>query len=100
LGLSQLYLMVRWSTISTLGGWSSTRSFNCSQALTPAGRVALETTGRPRTGERASLAHDAERAKSERSWRYYQIDASHSPHVTPPEMLAALLQAIVSERAK
>jgi len=39
----------------------------------------------------------AERAKSERGWRYYEIDASHSPHVTAPETLAALLQAIVAE---
>ena len=41
----------------------------------------------------------AERAKSERDWRYYEIDASHSPHVTAPETLAALLHAIVAERA-
>ena len=40
----------------------------------------------------------AERAKSEAGWRYYEIDASHSPHVTAPEALAALLQAIVAER--
>jgi pimeloyl-ACP methyl ester carboxylesterase len=40
----------------------------------------------------------AERAKSERGWRYYEIDASHSPHVTAPEALAALLLTIVSER--
>jgi pimeloyl-ACP methyl ester carboxylesterase len=41
----------------------------------------------------------AERAKSEAGWRYYEIDASHSPHVTAPETLAALLQTIVTERA-
>jgi pimeloyl-ACP methyl ester carboxylesterase len=40
----------------------------------------------------------AERAKSERGWRYYEIDASHSPHITAPEKLAGLLQKIVSER--
>jgi len=40
----------------------------------------------------------AERAKSEAGWRYYEIDASHSPHVTAPDALAALLQAIVAER--
>ena len=38
----------------------------------------------------------AERAKSEPGWRYYEIDASHSPQVTAPEALAALLQTIVS----
>jgi hypothetical protein len=41
----------------------------------------------------------AERAKTEAGWRYYEIDASHSPHVTAPEALVALFQAIVTERA-
>ena len=41
----------------------------------------------------------ARRAKSEPGWRYYEIDASHSPHVTTPETLMALLQKIVAERA-
>jgi pimeloyl-ACP methyl ester carboxylesterase len=36
----------------------------------------------------------AERAKSESGWRYYEIDASHSPHITAPEALAVLLQTI------
>jgi len=40
----------------------------------------------------------AERAKNERGWRYYELDASHSPHVTRPDTLAALLQKIVSQR--
>ena len=40
----------------------------------------------------------AERAKSEAGWRYYEIDASHSAHVTAPEALAALLQKIGAER--
>jgi pimeloyl-ACP methyl ester carboxylesterase len=33
----------------------------------------------------------AERAKREAGWRYFEIDASHSPHVTAPEALTALL---------
>jgi pimeloyl-ACP methyl ester carboxylesterase len=37
-------------------------------------------------------------ARSEPGWRYYEIDASHSPHVTAPETLAALLQKIVAEQ--
>ena len=41
----------------------------------------------------------AERAKSEAGWRYFELDASHSPHVTAPDALAALLQTIVSGRA-
>ena len=40
----------------------------------------------------------AERAKSDSSWRYYEIDASHSPHITAPEALAALLQTIAIGR--
>jgi pimeloyl-ACP methyl ester carboxylesterase len=39
----------------------------------------------------------ANRAKSEPGWRYYELDASHSPHVTTPETLMALLQKIVAE---
>jgi hypothetical protein len=39
----------------------------------------------------------AERAKKDSAWRYYDIDASHSPHVTAPEALFALLQKIVKE---
>ena len=35
----------------------------------------------------------AERAKREAGWRY-RDDASHSPHVTAPEALAALLTTI------
>ena len=38
----------------------------------------------------------AERAKSEPGWRYYEIDASHSPHVTAPDALMAVLQEIVA----
>jgi len=36
----------------------------------------------------------AERAKSEPGWRYYELDASHSPNVTAPEALMTLLQKI------
>ena len=32
--------------------------------------------------------------ESEPGWRYYEIDASHSPNVTAPEALRALLQKI------
>jgi pimeloyl-ACP methyl ester carboxylesterase len=42
----------------------------------------------------------AERAKSEPGWRYYEIDASHSPHVTAPEALATLLLTIVPTAQK
>jgi pimeloyl-ACP methyl ester carboxylesterase len=38
----------------------------------------------------------ARRARSEAGWRYHEIDASHSPNVTAPEVLMALLQRIVA----
>ena len=39
----------------------------------------------------------AERAKQER-WDYREIDASHSPHVTAPEALAALLGSVMAKK--
>ena len=39
----------------------------------------------------------AKRAKSEPGWRYFEIDASHSPNVTAPETLMALLEGIVAK---
>ena len=38
----------------------------------------------------------AARAKSEPGWRYHEIDASHSPHVTAPELLMGMLQKIAA----
>jgi pimeloyl-ACP methyl ester carboxylesterase len=38
----------------------------------------------------------AERAKNDPHWRYYELDASHSAHITAPEALAHLLQMIAS----
>ncbi len=37
----------------------------------------------------------ASRAKSTPGWRYYDIDASHSPQVTAPDALFALLQKLI-----
>jgi pimeloyl-ACP methyl ester carboxylesterase len=39
----------------------------------------------------------AERAKKDPAWRYCEIDASHSPHVTAPQALLALLTRIAAE---
>jgi pimeloyl-ACP methyl ester carboxylesterase len=39
----------------------------------------------------------AKRVKSDSKWRYYEIDASHSPHVTTPDTLAPLLHMIATE---
>ena len=38
----------------------------------------------------------AKRTKNEAGWRYFEIDASHSPNVTEPEALMALLEKIVA----
>jgi hypothetical protein len=37
-----------------------------------------------------------ERARSEAGWQYYDIDASHNPHITCPEVLMALLSKIMA----
>ena len=38
----------------------------------------------------------AERAQRESGWRYFEIDASHNPHITAPQALLALLEQIVA----
>ena len=38
----------------------------------------------------------AKRAKNDPAWRYYEIDASHAPNVTAPEVLMALLERIAA----
>jgi hypothetical protein len=35
-----------------------------------------------------------ERAKSEPGWSYHEIDASHNPHITCPDVLMRLLTQI------
>jgi pimeloyl-ACP methyl ester carboxylesterase len=37
-----------------------------------------------------------DRAKSETGWKYYEIDASHNPHITCPDVLMALLTQIMA----
>jgi pimeloyl-ACP methyl ester carboxylesterase len=63
------------------GGVSLPRSYIYATRITPA-----DTFGR-----------FAKRAKSEAGWRYFEIDASHSPNVTAPETLMALLEEIVAK---
>jgi pimeloyl-ACP methyl ester carboxylesterase len=40
----------------------------------------------------------AERARSEPDWKSHEIDASHNPHITCPEILMGLLTQIISGR--
>jgi pimeloyl-ACP methyl ester carboxylesterase len=49
-----------------------------------------------RYAENGPFGPFAERAKSEAGWRYYALDASHSPNVTAPEALVTLLNRIVA----
>jgi len=49
-----------------------------------------------RTAPADPFGQFARRAKSEPGWRYFEIDASHSPGVTAPEALMALLQKIIA----
>ena len=39
----------------------------------------------------------ARRTKHESGWRYFEIDASHSPNVTAPEALMAMLEEITAQ---
>jgi len=39
-----------------------------------------------------------ERAKGEAGWKYYEIDASHNPHITCPDVLMALLTEIMADK--
>jgi len=50
-----------------------------------------------RTNPNDTFGQFAARARKESGWRYYDIDASHSPQVTAPQALFALLQKIVAE---
>lgn len=38
----------------------------------------------------------AETARASAQWRYYELDASHNPHITMPDTLAELLHRIAS----
>ena len=51
-----------------------------------------------RAGEGDVFRPFADRAKRE-GWPYHELDASHNPHITIPETLAALLDAIAASKA-
>ncbi|MBU2499651.1 MAG: alpha/beta hydrolase, partial [Proteobacteria bacterium] len=40
----------------------------------------------------------ARRAQSEPGWHFFEIDSSHNPHITTPEVLAHLLDKVAAER--
>jgi pimeloyl-ACP methyl ester carboxylesterase len=50
-----------------------------------------------RFGQVDRFAPFAERARLEPGWRFHEIDASHSPHVTAPQVLADLLDRLAGD---
>jgi len=47
-----------------------------------------------RPGPGDNFRQFAERARTEAGWQYREIDASHNPHITAPDALAAMLDGI------
>jgi pimeloyl-ACP methyl ester carboxylesterase len=50
-----------------------------------------------RYADKKPFAQFAERCKNVPGWELYELDASHSPNITAPDALMALLQRIVAE---
>lgn len=51
-----------------------------------------------RPGPEDVFKNFAKRARSE-CWTYFEIDSSHSPHITAPEVLAALRDKIAKGKS-
>jgi hypothetical protein len=65
-------------------------------------RIASHEPPLPRACIRARRSGDtfrqsAERAKSDSTWKHYEMDASHNPHITCPQELIATLTRIMAE---
>jgi pimeloyl-ACP methyl ester carboxylesterase len=50
-----------------------------------------------RYADKAPFGQFAEKARRAMGWRFYELDASHSPNVTAPEALMELLQKILQK---
>jgi pimeloyl-ACP methyl ester carboxylesterase len=50
-----------------------------------------------RIGAFDTFAPFSARARADTAWRYYEMDASHGPHITAPEELARLIEQIIAE---
>ena len=50
-----------------------------------------------RSGPGDTFRQFADRAKGDSSWKYYEMDASHNPHITCPQDLMATLTRIMAE---
>jgi pimeloyl-ACP methyl ester carboxylesterase len=49
-----------------------------------------------RYAEQGPFGQFAQRAKTESGWRFYEIDTSHSPNVTAPELLVKTLNEVIA----
>jgi pimeloyl-ACP methyl ester carboxylesterase len=49
-----------------------------------------------RPGPGDTFRQFAQRARTDANWQYREIDSSHNPHITAPDVLAAMLHEIVS----
>jgi hypothetical protein len=85
-------------------GWAWKKMHPLMQA---AGHRLITPTGGPLTLPRSyiyatritpadTFGSFARMTKGDPAWSYYEIDASHSPNVTAPEALMALLQKIAA----
>ena len=77
------------------------KTFEQPLRLTRRGRAPCRaTTSTARAAARATCSGQFADARPTRAgWRYYEIDASHNPHITMPETLAALLHRIAMQQA-
>ena len=73
------------------------KTFEQKIKLTSPSRRRRATTSTPRrTAPGDVFRQFGERAKSEAGWKYYEIDASHNPHITCPDVLMTLLTEIMA----
>jgi hypothetical protein len=66
---------------------------------------ALETLPRSyiyctRSGSGDVFRPFADSAKASPQWRCFELDASHNPHITMPDTLAALLHCMAGQQAR
>jgi hypothetical protein len=49
-----------------------------------------------RYAEQGPFGQFGKQAKADSGWRAYELDASHSPNVTAPELLVKTLNAVIA----
>jgi hypothetical protein len=66
------------------------------EAVRAAGALPRSYICATRTTPADTFGPFARMAKNDPAWRYHEIDASHSPNVTAPQALMALLEKIAA----